>query len=57
MPYLDGNYLYVGFGAKGGLRKVNLLNPSDNVQIPVPGDKMFTLADDGNIYYASDVSL
>lgn len=57
MPYLDGHYLYVGFGTKGGLRKVNLLDPSDNELIPVPGDKMFTLADDGNIYYCSDNKL
>ncbi len=56
-PYLDGNYMYVGFGQKGGLRKVNLNNPSDCERMPVPGNKMFTIADDGNIYYASVNSL
>ncbi len=56
-PVLDGNYMYVGFGQKGGLRKVNLNNPSDNERMPVPGNKMFTIADDGNIYYASVNSL
>ncbi|MBR4017097.1 MAG: hypothetical protein IKK11_04720, partial [Oscillospiraceae bacterium] len=56
-PFVDGNYMYVGFGQKGGLRKVNLNNPSDNVRMPVPGNKMFTIADDGNIYYASVNSL
>ncbi len=56
-PILDGNYMYVSFGTKGGLRKVNLLDPSDNEVIPVPGDKRFTIADDGNIYYGSVNSL
>ena len=56
-PYIDGNYAYIGFGQKGGLRKVNLLDVNDNVQIPVPGNKMFTIADDGCVYYANMGSL
>ncbi len=56
-PVLEGNYVYIGFGQKGGLRKINLKDLTDNVQLPVPGNKKFTIADDGCVYYANMGSL
>ncbi len=49
----DGNgYMYVAFGDNGGMRKVNLKNPSDNVRINMETPKTFALGADGNLYYS-----
>lgn len=49
----DGNgYMYVAFGDKGGMRKVNMANPSDNQRINMETPKTFALGADGNLYYS-----
>ncbi len=49
----DGNgYMYVSFGDKGGMRKINMANPSDNVRINMETPKTFALGADGNLYYS-----
>lgn len=49
----DGNgYMYVAFGDKGDMRKVNMTIPSDNVRINMETPKTFALGADGNLYYS-----
>ena len=57
-----GDYMYILFGAKGGLRKINRYDISDNTLImgdfqrtsQVPSS--FVIGDDGDIYYISTSS-
>ncbi len=50
---IAGDYLYVNFGDKGGVRKVNLRDVSDNYRLPIAVTDIFTVAQDGNIYYCT----
>ncbi len=49
----DGNgNIYACFHTTGGLRRVNMANPSDNERINCEIPKTFCLGNDGNLYYA-----
>ncbi|MBR4016774.1 MAG: hypothetical protein IKK11_03065, partial [Oscillospiraceae bacterium] len=52
MLQIDG-YLYCNFGDKGGIRKVNMSDPSDNERLRVPATDYFAIGNDGNIYYTT----
>ncbi len=48
--------IYACFHTNGGLRRINMENPSDNERINVEIPKMFCLGNDGNLYYAIGTS-
>ena len=51
VDYKDG-YMYVALGNKGGFRKININDPSDNTRINCETPRNFVIGEDGNLYYA-----
>ncbi len=54
---IQEGYLYTRLGTDGGVWKINLSNPEDNIQLPIPSTRLFVIANDGNLYYAADKEL
>ena len=50
----DEGYMYVAFEGvvNGGMRKINMENPKDNVRIDIETPRVFDLGPDGNLYYS-----
>ncbi len=51
VDYKDG-YMYVALGSKGGFRKININDPTDNVRLNCETPRNFVIGEDGNLYYA-----
>ena len=48
----DDGYMYVGFNANGGFRRINPNNPADNKLLMTDMPMFYVLGEDGNLYYA-----
>ncbi len=52
----EGN-LYLAFGEKGGMRRINTENTADNTRLMLPEPLYYALGADGNLYYAINAEL
>ncbi len=49
--------LYVAFDDAGGMRRINMEDPTDNERLPVGTLVYYTLGEDGNLYYTWGTAL
>ncbi len=49
--------LYLAFGEKGGMRRINTENTADNIRLRMPEPLYYALGEDGNLYYGINKTL
>lgn len=53
----DNGNLYLSFGEKGGMRRINTQNTADNTRLVMPEPLYYALGEDGNLYYSISEAL